>query len=202
MLARPKSHLEGAISLSAKSATLSCFMEKRLRAFQSLRLHLVLVGDGIVAPPIGLEPMTDWLTASRSTWLSYGGSSANCSLFRRGIKGCSLTNELACYWHWLQRAIGLTSGFLLPSVSKHLIFDFNHWEQSFAGSRLFLLASICTWLGLWKAGRTGLWHVLSSYCWNRYSWDCLANTYRAPRILSAIRDVISTGEYSRTSLHP
>jgi hypothetical protein len=35
------------------------------------------VGSGIllanVAPPIGLEPMTDWLTASRSTWLSYGG---------------------------------------------------------------------------------------------------------------------------------
>ena len=26
-----------------------------------------------VAPPIGLEPMTDWLTASRSTGLSYGG---------------------------------------------------------------------------------------------------------------------------------
>jgi hypothetical protein len=26
-----------------------------------------------VAPPKGLEPLTDWLTASRSTWLSYGG---------------------------------------------------------------------------------------------------------------------------------
>jgi hypothetical protein len=26
-----------------------------------------------LAPPIGLEPMTDWLTASRSTELSYGG---------------------------------------------------------------------------------------------------------------------------------
>ncbi len=29
----------------------------------------------VVAPPIGLGPMTDWLTASRSTWLSYGGIS-------------------------------------------------------------------------------------------------------------------------------
>jgi hypothetical protein len=26
------------------------------------------------APPKGLEPLTDWLTASRSTWLSYGGN--------------------------------------------------------------------------------------------------------------------------------
>jgi hypothetical protein len=33
----------------------------------------------IVAPPIGLEPMTDWLTASRSTWLSYGGSCVTLS---------------------------------------------------------------------------------------------------------------------------
>ena len=32
-----------------------------------------------VAPPIGLEPMTDWLTASRSTWLSYGGSCVTLS---------------------------------------------------------------------------------------------------------------------------
>lgn len=28
----------------------------------------------IVAPPKGLEPLTDWLTASRSTGLSYGGT--------------------------------------------------------------------------------------------------------------------------------
>ncbi len=28
-----------------------------------------------LAPPKGLEPLTDWLTASRSTWLSYGGTS-------------------------------------------------------------------------------------------------------------------------------
>jgi hypothetical protein len=27
------------------------------------------------APPVGLEPTTDWLTASRSTSLSYGGNS-------------------------------------------------------------------------------------------------------------------------------
>lgn len=27
----------------------------------------------VLAPPKGLEPLTDWLTASRSTWLSYGG---------------------------------------------------------------------------------------------------------------------------------
>jgi hypothetical protein len=27
------------------------------------------------APPVGLEPTTDWLTASRSTELSYGGFS-------------------------------------------------------------------------------------------------------------------------------
>jgi hypothetical protein len=26
------------------------------------------------APPKGLEPLTDWLTASRSTGLSYGGT--------------------------------------------------------------------------------------------------------------------------------
>jgi hypothetical protein len=26
------------------------------------------------APPIGFEPMTDWLTASRSTGLSHGGT--------------------------------------------------------------------------------------------------------------------------------
>jgi hypothetical protein len=26
-----------------------------------------------VAPPKGIGPLTDWLTASRSTWLSYGG---------------------------------------------------------------------------------------------------------------------------------
>ena len=35
------------------------------------------VGNEVIwknrAPPIGLEPMTDWLTASRSTELSYGG---------------------------------------------------------------------------------------------------------------------------------
>ena len=36
----------------------------------------------IVAPPIGLEPMTDWLTASRSTGLSYGGSNSNCNSFQ------------------------------------------------------------------------------------------------------------------------
>ena len=35
-----------------------------------------------VAPPIGLEPMTDWLTASRSTGLSYGGSNSNCNSFQ------------------------------------------------------------------------------------------------------------------------
>ena len=28
----------------------------------------------IVAPPKGLEPLTDWLTASRYTGLSYGGT--------------------------------------------------------------------------------------------------------------------------------
>jgi hypothetical protein len=28
----------------------------------------------MMAPPKGLEPLTDWLTASRSTWLSYGGT--------------------------------------------------------------------------------------------------------------------------------
>jgi hypothetical protein len=33
-----------------------------------------------VAPPIGFEPMTDWLTASRSTGLSHGGT-ANLSTF-------------------------------------------------------------------------------------------------------------------------
>jgi hypothetical protein len=27
-----------------------------------------------MAPPKGLEPLTDWLTASRSTVLSYGGN--------------------------------------------------------------------------------------------------------------------------------
>jgi hypothetical protein len=32
------------------------------------------------APPIGFEPMTDWLTASRSTGLSHGGT-ANLSTF-------------------------------------------------------------------------------------------------------------------------
>ena len=36
----------------------------------------------IEAPPIGLEPMTDWLTASRSTGLSYGGSNSNCNSFQ------------------------------------------------------------------------------------------------------------------------
>ena len=36
----------------------------------------------IRAPPIGLEPMTDWLTASRSTGLSYGGSNSNCNSFQ------------------------------------------------------------------------------------------------------------------------
>jgi hypothetical protein len=30
--------------------------------------------SGNVAPPIGFEPMTDWLTASRSTGLSHGGT--------------------------------------------------------------------------------------------------------------------------------
>ena len=29
---------------------------------------------GKEAPPKGLEPLTDWLTASRSTGLSYGGT--------------------------------------------------------------------------------------------------------------------------------
>jgi hypothetical protein len=32
------------------------------------------------APPVGLEPTTDWLTASRSTTLSYGGSFPSTSL--------------------------------------------------------------------------------------------------------------------------
>ena len=35
-----------------------------------------MVGErqiNIEAPPVGLEPTTDWLTASRSTELSYGG---------------------------------------------------------------------------------------------------------------------------------
>ena len=32
----------------------------------------IILGKG--APPKGLEPLTDWLTASRSTWLSYGGT--------------------------------------------------------------------------------------------------------------------------------
>jgi hypothetical protein len=59
-------------------------------------LNLILIAESVVAPPIGLEPMTDWLTASRSTWLSYGGSLGNCSLFRRGIKGCSWANDLIC----------------------------------------------------------------------------------------------------------
>jgi hypothetical protein len=44
----------------------------------SMSVEVNKVGSDILlvnrAPPIGLEPMTDWLTASRSTWLSYGGS--------------------------------------------------------------------------------------------------------------------------------
>jgi hypothetical protein len=35
-----------------------------------------------MAPPIGIEPMTNWLTARRSTELSYGGKAEkhmNCS---------------------------------------------------------------------------------------------------------------------------
>ena len=42
---------------------------------------LILVADSVVAPPIGLEPMTDWLTASRSTWLSYGGPNLTFTSF-------------------------------------------------------------------------------------------------------------------------
>ncbi len=34
------------------------------------------------APPIGLEPMTDWLTASRSTGLSYGGPDLRFTSFQ------------------------------------------------------------------------------------------------------------------------
>jgi hypothetical protein len=34
-----------------------------------------------VAPPKGLEPLTDWLTASRSTGLSYGGKAIRLCLF-------------------------------------------------------------------------------------------------------------------------
>jgi hypothetical protein len=34
-----------------------------------------------MAPPKGLEPLTDWLTASRSTWLSYGGTALRLCTF-------------------------------------------------------------------------------------------------------------------------
>ena len=40
----------------------------------------ILLGNG--APPIGLEPMTDWLTASRSTGLSYGGPDLRFTSFQ------------------------------------------------------------------------------------------------------------------------
>jgi hypothetical protein len=33
-----------------------------------------------LAPPKGLEPLTDWLTASRSTGLSYGGTATAYAL--------------------------------------------------------------------------------------------------------------------------
>jgi hypothetical protein len=33
-----------------------------------------LFQNNVEAPPVGLEPTTDWLTASRSTTLSYGGT--------------------------------------------------------------------------------------------------------------------------------
>jgi hypothetical protein len=33
-----------------------------------------LFQNDVEAPPVGLEPTTDWLTASRSTTLSYGGT--------------------------------------------------------------------------------------------------------------------------------
>ncbi len=36
----------------------------------------------IEAPPKGLEPLTDWLTASRSTGLSYGGSNSSFNSFQ------------------------------------------------------------------------------------------------------------------------
>jgi hypothetical protein len=40
----------------------------------------------VLAPPKGLEPLTDWLTASRSTWLSYGGTSKRYPLeFQKSI---------------------------------------------------------------------------------------------------------------------
>ena len=33
-----------------------------------------IASEDVLAPPKGLEPLTDWLTASRSTGLSYGGT--------------------------------------------------------------------------------------------------------------------------------
>src|SRR4030067_3164918 len=63
-----------------------CFCESRFyvpvdsiykRAI-SLRKHYR--AKDVLAPPKGLEPLTDWLTASRSTWLSYGGTACAYAL--------------------------------------------------------------------------------------------------------------------------
>ncbi len=44
-----------------------------------------------VAPPDGFEPSTNWLTARRSTGLSYGGNSPN-KILRNIIKIYTLVN--------------------------------------------------------------------------------------------------------------
>jgi hypothetical protein len=65
-----------------------------------MAIHLKMaICESEEAPPVGLstrlvflvlEPTTDWLTASRSTWLSYGGTLRRLCFFQLGRDYLSL----------------------------------------------------------------------------------------------------------------
>jgi hypothetical protein len=94
-----------------------------------------------VAPPIGLEPMTDWLTASRSTWLSYGGTIQTysfefCCVFKSAHR---LIHE-ECYVFqetirtiWVSSSLG--SRFFYFQLIKRLLFSKNLKESLARGFR-------------------------------------------------------------------
>ena len=89
----PVCHVQGILEQRGNSARVlhyrGIFNGKRLYEKHSDKMGVMgvngnkLLGvkeadNGIIlgkeAPPKGLEPLTDWLTASRSTGLSYGGT--------------------------------------------------------------------------------------------------------------------------------
>ena len=83
----PVCHVEGVLQVRGKSARVQHYQGfengKRIYLYHKMEvngskfLEVKKTGNAIilenVAPPIGFEPMTNWLTASRSAGLSHGG---------------------------------------------------------------------------------------------------------------------------------